>query len=88
MKKNPLLDDDFLKKLSEDHNREIFIKIIALDYEENPIEEIQGRATSGSVSIDGSSASRRTCSITLAASEMNLHEYYWGLNTKFKLYVG
>ena len=88
MKKNPLLDDNFLKELSEDHNREIFIKIIALDYDENPIEEIQGRATSGSVSVDGSSASRRTCSITLAASEMNLHEYYWGLNTKFKLYVG
>lgn len=88
MRKNHLLDTEFLKKISEEHNREIYVKITSLDFDEHPIEEIQGRASQGSISIDGTSSSRRTCSLTLAASEMNLHEYYWGLNTKFKLEVG
>ena len=88
MRKNHLLDTEFLKKISEEHNREIYVKITSLDFDEHPIEEIQGRASQASISIDGTSSSRRTCSLTLAASEMNLHEYYWGLNTKFKLEVG
>lgn len=86
--RDPLLDKDFLKQLDEQRTREVFARVIALDFSENPIEEISGRITQGSISINGSSAVRRTCSMTLVASELNIHDYYWGMNTKFKLEVG
>ena len=40
MRKNHLLDTEFLKKISEEHNREIYVKITSLDFDEHPIEEI------------------------------------------------
>lgn len=86
--KDPLLDKDFLKQLDEQRTREVFAKVIALDFDENPIEEITGRITQGSISVNGTSAVRRTCSMTMVASELNIHNYYWGLNTKFELKVG
>lgn len=87
-KRNPLVDYDFLKRLDNEKQRETFAKIIALDWEENPLEEITGKVTQGSANVDGSSAVRRTCSVSLVAEELNIHDYYWGLNTKFKLFVG
>ena len=86
--RNPLDDKEFLRQLDQEKEREIYAKIISLSFEEDPIEEITGRITSGSVSIDGSSKVRRTCSLSLVAQELNIHEFYWGLTTKFKLYVG
>ncbi len=83
-----LLDRDFLALLDQDQHKEIFAKIISLDFNENPLEQIEGRVTSGSVSVDGTSSVRRTCSLSLAANELNIHDFYWGLTTKFKLYVG
>ena len=87
-KLNPLIDVDFLKRLDTEKEREVFAKVISLDWDENPLEEITGRVTGGSVNIDGTSAVRRTCSVSLVAEELNIHDYYWGLNTKFKLAVG
>lgn len=49
--KDPLLDKDFLKQLDEQRTREIYAKVIALDFDENPIEEITGRITQGSISV-------------------------------------
>lgn len=87
-KRDFLLDADFLKRLDNEKQRETFAKVIALDWDENPLEEITGRVTGGSASIDGSSAVRRTCSLSMVAEELNIHDYYWGLNTKFKLQIG
>jgi hypothetical protein len=85
---NPLADKDFLRELDQNREREVFAKIVSLDYNENPIEEITGRVSSGTVSIDGSSSVRRSCSLGLIAQELNIHDFYWGLTTKFKLYSG
>ena len=85
---NPLKDEYFLNKLFAEHNRFIYIKIISLNRQEQPIEEIEGRATSGSISIDGNSAVRRTCNLSLLANEINITDYCWALNTKFKLLIG
>lgn len=85
---NPLIDKMFLRQLDEFPLREIYAKIIALDNNEFPREEIQGRATGGSVNLDGTSAVRRTCSLTLLADNLDLRDYYWGLNNKFKLEIG
>jgi len=88
MKKNPLLDKDFLKALDDENQREIFVKIASLTFDEDPIEFITGRAIGGSINIDGSSSTRRTCSITLTAKELNIHDFYWGLNTKIRVFIG
>ena len=85
---NPLLDTDFLLKLDSCQEREVFVKLIALNFNEEPIEKIEGRSQSGSVNIDGSSIIRRTCSLNLIAKELNINEFYWGLNSKFKLEIG
>lgn len=86
--KNPLLDLDFLKELDNQTQHEVYAKVIALTFDEKPTEEITGRVTSGSVNIDGTSAIRRTCSVSLVAKDVNIHDFYWSLNTKFILKVG
>ena len=90
MRKDPFHDKEFLKALDKQQYKTLYAKVISLDFDDNPIEEIQGTITGGSLSINGNSAIRRTCSLQLAASSMmnNIHDYYWGLNTKFKLSIG
>lgn len=85
---NPLLDIEFLKKLYSHHHREIFARVTALTFDERPIECIEGRITGGSVNIDGTSSMRRSCSLTMVAHDVNINDYYWGLNNKFKLEIG
>jgi hypothetical protein len=53
-----------------------------------PIEYIEGRATGGSINVDGASALRRTCNLSMVAQDVNINEFYWGLKNKFKLEVG
>lgn len=60
-----LKDKDFLKKMDEQRLREQFVKITLLDWNEDPIEEIQGLATGGTINLDGKSSLRRTCSLSV-----------------------
>lgn len=83
-----LYDKEFLLKLDKAKNRTIFARITALTFQEFPIETIEGRVTQGSVNIDGASAVRRSCSLTIVAQDFQYNDFYWGLNTKFKLEVG
>lgn len=85
---NVIYDKEFLRQLTEYPHKVKYAKIIALNFEENPLEEIQGRITQGSISLDGASALRRTCSLTMVAQNYDYHDFYWGLNTKIKLEVG
>lgn len=86
--KNPMLNEDFLLELEKDRNREVYARIILLDVNELPIEEIEGKVVSGSVNIDGTSVVRRTCSLQLVSNNVNVHDFYWGVKNKFKLEVG
>lgn len=83
-----LFDTDFLKKLNEQHNHIIYARIISLNFSELPLEQIEGRVTGGNINIDGSSAIRRSCSLTFTAKDLKLHDYYWSLNTKIKVEIG
>ena len=83
-----LYDKDFLLELDKSKNKIIYAKITALTFDENPIQTIEGRVTQGSINIDGASAVRRTCSFTIVGQDFDYNNYYWGLNTKFKLEVG
>ena len=72
---NPLLDNDFLKKLYSAKKKKVFARLVALDFQENSIEKIEGRVTNGNISIDGTSAVRRTCTISLVADELDINSY-------------
>ena len=85
---NPLFDIEFLKKLYKNQDKELFAKIVALNVHEEPIEEIQGKVTDGSINVDGASAVRRTCSLTMVAYDIKVTDYYWGVKTRFNLSIG
>lgn len=87
-KPNPLLDEVFLQKLYSNRHKEIYAKIIALDNEENAIEQIEGQVTGGSISLDGSSNVRRSCNLTMVTNNIDINAYYWGIKNKFKLFIG
>lgn len=87
--KNPLLDKNFLKELDLNTQKNIYAKVIALTNEEEPVEEITGRITQGSITVDGKSAVRRTCSLTLVtAGAIEYNNYLWGLNTRINIQIG
>ena len=77
--RNPLLDLEFLRKLDLMRNKATYAKIILLTWDENPVYEIQGKITSGSINIDGASAVRRTCSLTMVSPDVDItnNAYVW-----------
>ena len=74
--RNPLLDEDFLHELDLYHHHHTWAKIVSLDFNEYPLEEISGKVSAGSINIDGNSAVRRTCSLTLLSDEVNINDFY------------
>ena len=66
-----LKDYDFLNKLDKLRVRIQYAKLILLSFDEKPIKKIQGNITAGSLSINGSSAIRRTISLTMLANLNN-----------------
>jgi hypothetical protein len=65
-----LYQDDysnFLLDLDKQRNKIIYARITALTSGELPTETVEGRITQGSVNIDGASAVRRTCSLTMVS---------------------
>ena len=86
--KNPLVNEDFLYELNQCKHKEIYARIIALTFDESPLETIEGRVTTGSINIDGNSAVRRTCNLSLIAKDVNITDFYWGVSNKFTLEIG
>lgn len=83
-----LFDKNFLLQLDSQQNIEKFARVTLLNKEELPIEQIEGKITSGgSINIDGKSAIRRSCSLTMIANN-DFHESYWAVKSKFKLEIG
>ena len=85
---NPFLDADFLKELCEQRERTVYARIVALNMQEEPMEEISGRVTQGSINIDGTSSVRRSFSLSMIANDININDYYWGLKAKIKIDIG
>ena len=75
-------------ELDKAHTKNTYARITALNWNEEPLDRIEGRITAGTINIDGSSAVRRTCSLTMITSNVNINDYLWGLQSKFKLEVG
>ena len=88
MRQTYLSDKKFLMFLQSYHHREIFARITTLSWDEHQLEHVEGKITGGSINIDGSSALRRTCSLTMIAKDINLDNFHLGLHTKIKLEIG
>ena len=87
----PYLDDkDFLKKIDNLQTKEIFVKIISLSWSETEISNIEGLVTNGTININGSSAVRRTCSLTMQVGDMPMNEVknLISIDKKIKLEIG
>lgn len=88
-----LTDQDFLLRMDKEHLKEQYVKITALDWLENPIKDIQGIVTGGTINLDGSSSVRRTCNLSAYiekaeyANVTNLDNLF-SINKKIYLEVG
>ena len=83
----------FLKSVDNDRNKVYYARIAVLDKQEKPIKSIEGRVLEGSsLSINGSSSMRRTCSLNLIAEKDNNDltdiDNVLSINKKIKLEVG
>lgn len=87
-----IYEREFLELLDTIPIRTTYARITLLDFNENPIKEIQGTLTGGTLNINGSAAVRRTISLTMLADEEvdnieNLNNLI-SLNKKFKIEIG
>lgn len=62
-------DDKFLQLINRQRIQDQYVKITLLDWNENPISEIQGLTTGGSESLNGGSAVRRTCNLSMIVKD-------------------
>ncbi len=83
-----IYDEHFLAELDKQKHHTSHVRITSLTFDERPIETIEGRVTAGSANIDGASAVRRTCQLTMVTDQANISDYNWSMNTKFKLEIG
>lgn len=92
MKYPYLKDTTFLQEFYSQRIKEQTMKIIALDWKENPLQEITGKVTSGSITINGSSSMRRTCNLSLLADEESIDiksvNNLLSINKKVSLEIG
>ena len=85
-----LYDKNFLKQLDYNRTKETHARLIVLNQNNAPVEEITGKVTGGSINIDGTSIIRRSCSISLIAFAQDniITDNYWSFNHNFKLEIG
>ena len=87
-----LQDSVFLKELDNLRIKEQYVRLTILTWREEPIVEIQGKATSGSLNLDGNSSLRRTSNFSMFAEEQendltNIDQNL-SINRKLKLELG
>ena len=84
----PLFDAQFLYELDQNRNRTTFARITSLTTDGYPVERIEGIVTAGSITLDGGSAIRRVCQLTLTTGKLNINNIYWSLTTRIKIEIG
>ena len=93
IKKYPYLKDiEFLNKIYGLHNQTVYTKITVLDWQEKRIADIQGRVTSGSISVNGDSSVRRTASLSIYIKDYeelyNQVDSLFNINKKVFIEIG
>ena len=103
MKKNyPYLNNPYYVSLNAKNEQELFlqqidnfinlrqyIKITLLDWNENPIKEIQGELSGGTINKDGSSSIRRTASLSaiFSAFEYSIEDLNLNFSINKKVFI-
>ena len=92
MKAEYLNDRDFLKQVDLQRIKTQQIKITILDWNENPLQDLMGQVTGGSINIAGDSIIRRTANLTVFLSETENNvtntNHLLSLNKKVSLSIG
>ena len=87
-----LKDSAFLKKFDETKLKEQYVKLVVLTFDEKPIQQIQGKITGGSFTIDGSSGMRRTGNLTMIAddyqNDLTDTKHLLSINKKIEVLIG
>ena len=78
-----LKDTNFLNKIYKQYNKTIYANITCLDWQENPVQQIEGRIISGSISCNGDSAVRRTANLSVKI--LNNNELYTNVDSMFSI---
>ena len=82
----------FLAKIDNFINQKQYINMILLDWKENPIKEIQGIISGGSISKDGNSSVRRSanlnCSVNRGEYNVDNIKMDFSLNKKVFIEIG
>lgn len=101
-KKYPYLEEPYVYNLNEEQekrgilsliddfvNQRQYVNMTLLDWQENPLKEIQGLIASGSISKDGSSSVRRTCSLSCSVSkeEYNIDSMQMDFSLNKKIFI-
>lgn len=83
---------NFLKTIDNFVNQKQYVRLTLLNWNEEPLKEIQGIISSGSLSKDGSSSIRRTCSLTASISngdyDIENMSYDFSINKKIFIEIG
>ena len=58
-----LKDKKFLKKIDETLIATQYVRMTLLNWDDIPLENIEGRITGGTISVNGDSNIRRTCNL-------------------------
>lgn len=86
-----LKDTNFLNELFSSHHTSCFANIIILNWEEQPIQEIQSKVINGSFNIDGNSLIRRTANINVLIEEFDVLDNidsFFSINKKVNIELG
>lgn len=83
---------NFLKKIDNFVNQKQYVRITLLNWSEEPLKEIQGELTSGTLTKDGSSSVRRTCSLSASVGNGDYNiddaDYDFAINKKIFIEIG
>lgn len=83
---------NFLKQIDDFVNQKQYVRVTLLSWDEEPLKEIQGEISSGTLSKDGSSAVRCTCqmsfSIDAGSYDVDDADMDFAINKKIFLEVG
>lgn len=83
-----LQDLSFLKQICSLQAQETAARIILLNFDETPQEEITGTVIDGTINLDGASAMQRTCSLSLIVNKLTFPQINWILESKIKIEIG
>jgi hypothetical protein len=80
---------NYLSELDNFVNQKQYIRITLLNWQEQPIKEIQGELSSGTLTKDGSSSVRRSCQLTAAldAGEYDVEDLSLDFSINKKIFV-